>query len=605
MNIFKRGTLKFLTGFIYTCVLFILNCTGLTGQSWIRINQLGYQPNSIKVAVFVSKSDQAIDRFEIREVLTDQVVWQSEMIKPYGEYSAFKNTYRLDFSWFGHEGYYYISADGIKSPNFKIACNVYNHTADFLLKYMRQQRCGFNPFFKDSCHTHDGFIIFHPDPEKDSTYINVVGGWHDASDYLQYVTTSANATFQMMFAYEQNPDAFSDLYDKDGTPPGKGIPDVLDEAKWGLDWLLKMNPEKGVMFNQIADDRDHIGFKLPNKDTAGYDRGRERPVYFCTGKPQGSLKYRNRTTGIASTAGKYASAFALGSRLMFKYYPEFSINLKQKAIEAYEFGLKNPGVCQTAPCRSPYFYEEENWVDDMELAAYQLYAITNDERYLLKARNFGNKEPLTPWMGADTAKHYQWYPFINLGHYYLSLSSDEEIRNKFSNYLKQGIDRVYQKAKSNPFFMGIPFIWCSNNLVVAMVTQCQLYTQVTYDSTYAELEAALRDWLFGCNPWGTSMIIGLPPDGDSPQDTHSALTYLLNEQPLGGLVDGPVYGSIYSNLKGIYLANEDEYKDFQSDYVVYHDDFADYSTNEPTMDGTASLIYYLSTLQKKGMLYSK
>ena len=106
---------------------------------------------------------------------------------------------------------------------------------------MRQQRCGYNPFFDDSCHLHDGFIVFHPDPAIDSTHIDVTGGWHDASDYLQYLATSANAVSQMLFAYLKNPASFSDKFDASGKPGMNGIPDILDEAKWGIDWLMKMN----------------------------------------------------------------------------------------------------------------------------------------------------------------------------------------------------------------------------------------------------------------------------------------------------------------------------------------------------------------------------
>ena len=51
-----------------------------------------------------------------------------------------------------------------------------------------------------------------------------------------------------------------------------GLPDVLDEAKWGIDWLLKMNPSRSVMFNQIADDRDHMGMRMPRQDSF-YGRG--------------------------------------------------------------------------------------------------------------------------------------------------------------------------------------------------------------------------------------------------------------------------------------------------------------------------------------------
>lgn len=65
---------------------------------------------------------------------------------------------------------------------------------------------------------------------------------------------------------------------------------------------------------------------------------------------------------------------------------------------------------------------------------------------------------------------------------------------------------------------------------------------------------------------------------------------------LGGLLDGPVYRSIYANLRGIHLTAPDEYAAFNTGFVVYHDDYGDYSTNEPIMDGTASLVYLLSGL---------
>lgn len=66
-------------------------------------------------------------------------------------------------------------------------------------------------------------------------------------------------------------------------------------------------------------------------------------------------------------------------------------------------------------------------------------------------------------------------------------------------------------------------------------------------------------------------------------------------------MDGPVYGSIYKKLIGIQLYEPDEYAAFQSDLVVYHDDYGDYSTNEPTMDGTASLIYLLAAKESEAM----
>jgi peptidoglycan/xylan/chitin deacetylase (PgdA/CDA1 family) len=90
------------------------------------------------------------------------------------------------------------------------------------------------------------------------------------------------------------------------------------------------------------------------------------------------------------------------------------------------------------------------------------------------------------------------------------------------------------------------------------------------------------------------MVYGLPEGGNTPKDPHSSFKHLHNFPLDGALVDGPVYGSIYKSLRGITLYSPDKYAEFQSDFVVYHDDYGDYSTDEPTMDGTASLIYLMA-----------
>ena len=95
------------------------------------------------------------------------------------------------------------------------------------------------------------------------------------------------------------------------------------------------------------------------------------------------------------------------------------------------------------------------------------------------------------------------------------------------------------------------------------------------------------------------MVYGLPSFGDTPVDPHSSFTVIAKYPVDGGLVDGPVYTSIFDNLIGLRLSQEDEYAPFQSSLAVYHDDMGDYSTNEPTMDGTASLIYLLAAMQSE------
>ena len=107
----------------------------------------------------------------------------------------------------------------------------------------------------------------------------------------------------------------------------------------------------------------------------------ERPVYFVNGEPQQRGKFMNNTTGTSSTAGKFASAFALGSRLfnnidsgIFRYF------MKINPYQHMMFAMKKQGVTQTASVRSPYIYAEDNWTDDMELAMAISYILALTKR---------------------------------------------------------------------------------------------------------------------------------------------------------------------------------------------------------------------------------
>lgn len=597
MNISK----KLLPIFILaaSCILyFSFSAKKEPTQQWIRINQLGYTPAGVKVAVWCSKDNSSIKNFELVDSATGKSVFTQTAGSPFGAYGPFDNTYRLSFTSFKTPGVYYLKAGNAISPTFKINKDVYKGTADFCLFYMRQQRSKFNPFLQDSCHTEDGYTLYGP--MKDSSFVDVSGGWHDASDYLQYSTTSANATWHLLAAYRDFPQVFGDEKKANGLDGKNGIADVMDEAKWGLDWLLKMHPRPDWMFNQLADDRDHQSMRIPKEDPF-YGKGNERPVYFINGEPQQRGKFMNDTKGTSSTAAKFASSFSLGATMFNTKDPDYARTLWEKANTAIDYALIKPGVTQTVSVVSPYIYAEENWTDDMQLGfaslgySSKLFKEKNKSgKYLDSAFHYSQQEKITPWLYTDTANHYQYYPFINLGHYELAKQLKGIKRKTIEGYYKQGIEAVWGRAKENAFYRGVPFIWCSNNLTTSFTIQCYWYRQLTGSTEFEELEQANFDWLFGLNPWGTSMVYGLPSWGDTPTDPHSAFTHLKNWPINGGLIDGPVYTSIFKSLIGIQLYNEDTYAPFQSNLAVYHDDYGDYSTNEPTMDGTASLIYLLA-----------
>ena len=592
-----------------SCLVLLLVTLALPAQnSWVRVNLVGYLPDDVKVAVLISQDEVAGD-FEVHDALTGEVVCSGTGSRADASKWALKSGWRLDFSALAEPGSYYVTAAGVESPVFRIGADVYAHTADFLLTYMRQQRCGDNPYNGHPCHQHDGYIVYHP--TRTGEHIDVTGGWHDAADYLQYMTTSSTSIYHMAFAwkYTEDKSVFGDRFDATGRPGANGIPDILDEVKWGLDWLDKMNPAPREMYYQIADDRDHAGMHLPYLDSIdyGYGRGLGRPVYFVTGKPQIAGKKVNRTTGVSSAAGKFASTFALGADVIRPWYPEFAEKIEGKVQDAWDFALEVPGNTQTACVVSPYFYEEDTWVDDVELAAATLYALGQGDGWKQQAAYWGELEPVSPWMerGRGPGKeyhHYQWYPFINLGHWLLARSDDAAVSREFAGYMRQGLADLQERAGADPFLHGVPYLWCSNNLTSAAVTQARLYEMATGDRQFREMEAALRDWLLGCNPWGTSMIVGWPsaemPRYDCPTDPHSSYVKVNGDLPLGGLIDGPIYNELFLERAGASLTRPDVFEALNHGIAVYHDDIGDYASNEPTMDGTAGLTWYFAQLEQ-------
>ena len=439
----------------------------------IRVNQVGYLPDAPKVAVLCALTSAPPDRFSRFTVVDDRgrTVFGPAQTRASGSFGPCASTWRLDFTALRRAGRYVVASNDVRSSEIRIGASVYAGGADTLLTYMREQRSGFNPFFRDSVHRLDGNVI--DDSGHVVKFQPVSGGWADASDYLQYVATSATATYHMLLAFRDHPSAFTDKFAANGLAGANRVPDVLDEARHGIEWLVRMFPSDTELYNQLGDDRDHTYFDLPTTDSAdyGWGKGKERPVYPCTGRPQGIFQFKNRSDGF----GFYGGEVCVGVRARIARVRDARSGTRPRASPKGRSGVSTrtcsrPGVCQTAPGRAPYFYEEDNWTDDMELAAAELYALTRDERYRRDAREYAAKEPVTPWMGADTARHYQWYPWHNAGHYALWRNGLAQDRATTAAYYRRGIEAVVGRA-TNGFRVGIPFIWCSNDLMVSFATQ--------------------------------------------------------------------------------------------------------------------------------------
>lgn len=594
----KVRLLAFILLFCHSLISLAQNET----PAFFRYNLAGYLSKDEKKALIISEVPLK-GNFALLESPSGKRVLKGQLKNASGTYwKPFSYYYEVDFTSIEKEGNYLLRLDN--SPTIQsgiVTIGKYPDYQNHLVAFMRQQRCGYNPYTKQVCHKHDGLTFYSPLP--DSSYLDASGGWHDAGDQLKYLITSSNATARLLLAYEWQKNQLSlDKVDDLGHPVSNGIPDVLDEAKWGLDWIHKLHPQPDHLYHQVADDRDHKGFKYPHQDNANYGWGANsyRPVYFATGQPQGLGKYQSEATGVANLAGRSAAAMAIAARIWKRDLHDtlYSERCLKAALELYALGKKKEGYQQGNHYNEMYRYYEDTWADDMEWAAAELYKVTKKNEFIADSKKYAKQIGATSWMEVDTAKHYQLYPFVNLGHYALYQVADQATKEELANYYRQNLTRVMQKGLKNPYNIGVPFIWCSNNLVVAFVTQALLYERMTGDKQFRPALIQHRDWLLGKNPWGTSMFTGLPEKGDFPLDVHLPLWILEKKVIPGGLVDGPLWQTIHGMMRSLKLTDEDEYSRFQPPHVKYHDDMGDYSTNEPTMDGTADALFILAAFNE-------
>ena len=230
----------------------------------IQVNQIGYRPSDVKVATFRIGDTKAVsdsvntektisDTFRVVNSKSGQIVFEGNTsdIKESeinGEINA-----TGDFSEVTTEGTYFIeSDDNGRSYEFVIRDNVYEEVLKSSMKMFYLQRCGCElpklyaeKYAHKACHNTMARIY---DTEK---YIDVTGGWHDAGDYGRYIVAAAKAVTDLMMAYEYFPDKIEKAIEN--YENRSGIPFIIDEIKYELDWMLKMqDPETGGVYHKVT-----------------------------------------------------------------------------------------------------------------------------------------------------------------------------------------------------------------------------------------------------------------------------------------------------------------------------------------------------------------
>ncbi len=522
-------------------------------EVYIRFNQLGFNTNDYKSAVILSKGELAGKSFSVISAIKKEEVYTGVVPKNLGQFGNFAFTYDLDFSSLKIKGEYYIQLGRKKSSTFKIGENVYSGLADSLLKFFTVQRCGYtNPYLHKICHIADATSIIDGKKIIQSKY-DVTGGWHDAGDYVKFLNTTAFSTYMLIFSYEFDPVKFGFDHDKNG------VPDLLDEAKIGLDWMLRCAYSDTKFITQVQDLRDHdVGWRMPEDDKLGFDR----PAFLGMGK---------------NLIGIYSATMALASRIWKDKIHDIEFSKKcLSAAEKYFSVRKKVADIDTS---GTGHYRDEKYFGKLSLAAIELYQATSNKSYLDEAAIL-----------ADSAKSDYWWSWGNIN----SLADYKlaKIFPKYSLYIKNNLDDFNKRKNNNLFNKGTELSWGTNVTLLGISLQNILYKRLTGDASYDSLSVLQRDFILGRNQWGVSFISNAGKNHS--KNFHHQIGYIKGNLP-GGFAAGPAKKEFVQKSK-INFEKQDEYFLFQTDEDYYRDDRMDYITNEPTITGNATAIFVFGNL---------
>lgn len=518
----------------------------------IRTNQVGYEPESKKTAVFCDII--GVEKFSVVNADTEEVVYTGEV---YGEKytSAAKEINSFgDFSEVKEAGRYYISCGAIQSYEFEIGATVYDAMLDDTVRMFYLQRCGCEvedeTFGHTACHT--GLAKIYGTEEM----IDVSGGWHDAGDYGRYIVPAAKSVADLLYAYEANPMAYTDNV---GIPEsGNGRPDLLDEVRYELEWMLKMQAPDGGVYHKVSC-ATFPGYVMPEKET-------------------GQLI----VTPVSTTAtADFCAAMALAYEFYYGVDPAFAETCLSAAENAWAFLEANPKLIFNNPTGiSTGSYADGNDKDERYWAAAQMYRATGEEKYL------------TALTGMSVQKGLDWTSVGDYGNIALvtmkGLDTDSDVYKKAKNAIVNQAQNYERNTTINTYGVAInSFHWGSNMTVSNAGVILGLAYQLTGEEAYLTAAESNLHYLLGNNPVGTCFVTGYGTV--SPQSPHHRPS-MAKKQAMPGMLVGGVNSNLEDSTAKAKLKNTPAVK-------RYLDNKESYSTNEITIYWNSPLIYLISLIE--------
>ena len=530
----------------------------------VNLNQVGFKPSARKTAVIRS---EGIDTTFTLKDTSGKEVYSGKLTGPVDAQYAAEKVYQADFSDFTTPGTYVVAvSNGDESYPFTIGEDVYDQLLrdSFLMLY--KQRCGTEvtadiagEFAHPVCHDTKALIY------GTNSYIDVSGGWHDAGDYGRYVVAGATTVADLLLAYEDYPELWA--ADDLGIPEsGNGIPDILDEAAYELNWMLKMqDPSTGGVYHKVTC-REFPEFVMPQEET-------EELV----------------VSPISNTAtGDFAAVMAKASVIYADFDPAFAKTALAASKKAYSYleehksatGFKNPEEITTGE------YPDGQFKDEMYWAAVELYTITGEEKY---------KTYIEDILDLYVLHGFGWDSMGSYGNIaYLKLDADKqnpELAEKIRSEVKNNAQEFLNNSKTDGYMvdLGKNYCWGSNLSVCAYARQMLMAANDASDSDKKAYSQAVYDqvsYILGQNATGYCFLTGY--GSLSAVNPHHRPSVAMGK-PMPGMVIGGPDGNLEDSYIKSVMADTPPAK-------CYADTTQSFSTNEVTIYWNSPFIYLLSSV---------
>ncbi|MBB2924281.1 glycoside hydrolase family 9 protein [Cellulomonas cellasea] len=581
----------------------------------VRVNQVGYLPEGPKRATVVTTATEPVDW----ELLSGSAVVASGRTVPRGvDPTAGLNVHEVEMDGVTTPGTYTLRADGETSHPFVVGADIYQQLRYDALDYFYPARSGIaidGSIMGDTRYSRPAGHVGRPGDatpnqgdhavpcitpaEAQDLYgdwtcdytLDVVGGWYDAGDHGKYVVNGGIAVAQVLSTYERallaptgDVDALGDgTLDIPLAEQTNGVPDPLDEARWELDWMMRMQvpagePLAGMVHHKVHD-VDWTGLPLLPSDD-----------------PQGRRLHRPSTAATLNLA----AAAAQGARLWEPYDADFAAELLASARTAYAAAVATPDLLQPKPNADPSPgggpYDDTDVSDEFYWAAAELFLTTGEQE-------FEDAVLASEHHTADifSAGGLYWGETAALGRMDLAVvESDIPGRTAIRRSVVEGAELYLERQAAQPFGTAYPgndagvYEWGSNSAVLNNQVVLGTAFDLTSDQRFADAVIESMDYLLGRNALNNSYVTGygdvFSDDQHSRWFSHS-LTESLPNPPAGSVSGGPNsdVGTWDPVIGGLYGPDHR-----CAPQLCYVDDIQSWSTNEITVNWNSALSWVAS-----------